>query len=519
MGTLPEGESIRALSFDEENNGLWIAHRNGLSRYDFNSKDTQEILKMDRGANDLVVNLDGIFVGGGQRVFSSFDQGKSWNVSKKFAVGEVFRIEISKDRKVYAAVNQGWRGRLYVSPDQGQSWQEISGKKLVDLFGNPTRAWANPFGKIASIKINPFDDQELIETDWWGVWKSVDGGQSVEEIITGAPNAVGSDIHFSENGELYAATMDNGLLKSQDNGKQYEALFPKHGYRSNINGHVWRVTSSTGGRHIIATSSPWGQKINQIIVSNDGGNSFDIVQEGLPLARPQKNTMWHEGFPRALAIDPTDPSRVYLGIDGDDGGGLFISNDGGKSWGKSSGQPRSLRIYNGLAVDPTDSSRIVWGACGKGGGVYISKDRGKTWKHTFDKMKWVFDVFIDLNGVIYALGDSNGAAIFKSEDRGQTWIHLQLFPKGGAAEAFAIDPRNPNRLALSTVHWGGNAPGGVYLSQNKGNKWLDLTGDLPIGSGASSITFAPDGKFLFANLYAGSIWKLNISSLEIEHKN
>lgn len=517
---LPEGNPVSAIHFDEKSNGLWIAHKKGLSVYDFNTQKTMRILALDTGVNDLVVNQNGIFLGVGDHVTTSLDGGLSWKSSKPLPAGEVFRIEVSNDGMIYAAVNKGWRGKLYVSGDQGQSWEEITRIKDADLDGNPTRAWANRYGKTASIKINPFNDKEFIETDWWGVWKSKDGGQSVQEKIKGAPNSVGSDIHFLGNGVLYAATMDNGLLRSSNYGKTYEVVFPKNGHHPEVNGHVWRVVSSESGEHIIATSSPWGRKINQVIVSDDGGKNFEIVRQGLPLTRPKKNTMWHEGYPRALAIDPKDPTRVYLGIDGDDLGGLFISDDGGKSWAKSTGQPQSLRIYNGLAVDPTNTNRLVWGASATGGGVYISEDRGESWKLAFDKMKWVFDVAIDSHGTIYALGDHNkGGAIYTSDDSGKTWTHLKAFPEGRAAEALAIDPNNPERLALSSVHWGGNGPGAIYFSQDKGRNWVDITGDLADGSGASSMTFDRRGEFLFANLYAGSIWKLNVSSLNIESRN
>ena len=509
--SIPEDAPIAVLHYDERSNGLWIAHEKGLSHYDFHSKKIETILERAAGVNDLVVNKLGMYVAGGDRVLSSFDGGDSWKASTPFPQGEVFRLDVSKGRQIYAAVNYGWRGRLYLSRDQGRTWEEIGLDKTGDLEGNPTRIWANRFGKVASIKMNPFNHNELFETDWWGVWKSRDGGLSMQEKIQGAPNAVGSDIHFSSNGVLYVATMDNGLLKSQDHGNRYTALFPKHGHHAEINGHVWQVVSSEAGKHIVATSSPWGKKISQVIISNDGGETFDIVRRGLPATRSKKNTMWHEGYPRALAADPTDRFRLYLGIDGDDHGGFFISQDRGKSWKLSAGQPDSRRIYNGLAVDPTDPRRIVWGANGKGGGVYITEDRGKTWAHVFKKMKWVFDVAIDAQGIIYAVGDHRGAAIYRSGDSGKTWTRLHSFPEGRAAQAFAIDPNNPARLALSAVHWGGDGPGAMYYSQDYGKHWVDVTGDLPVGSGASSATFDPTGKFLFVNLYAASIWKLDLS--------
>ena len=49
------------------------------------------------------------------------------------------------------------------------------------------------------------------------------------------------------------------------------------------------------GQVSIATSSPWNKFINQVIVSNDGGENFDLIHGGLPDGRPRKNTMWGQG--------------------------------------------------------------------------------------------------------------------------------------------------------------------------------------------------------------------------------
>src|SRR5690606_12692198 len=104
----------------------------------------------------------------------------------------------------------------------------------------------------------------------------------------------------------------------------------------------------------------------------DGGRTHHIVTAGLPDHTPRANTMWGQGYARALAADTSNPDILYLGIDGDpannqDGGGLFKSTDGGLTWNRSPGQPASRRIYYGLAVDPTDPRRLFWGACGKDG--------------------------------------------------------------------------------------------------------------------------------------------------------
>jgi photosystem II stability/assembly factor-like uncharacterized protein len=297
--------------------------------------------------------------------------------------------------------------------------------------------------------------------------------------------------------------MDCGLLRSADGGKSYESLFPAKGYSDDVNGHVWRVLVSEG--KIIATSSPWGKDVDQVILSDDGKN-FRIIRDGLPAKKPSQNTMWERGYARAIAADPKDPREIYLGIDGDDGGGLFISEDGGEHWKISKGQPASRRIYNALAVDPTDPKRIFWGAYGRNGGIYLSEDKGLTWKLVFSRVRRIFDIAAAQDGNIYAAGDAPGPAVYVSRDHGKNWSLLKKISGDGTAEALC--PLPDGRLAFSTVFWNGKAGARIYLGKN--DTWQDITGDLPYGDGASSMAFDPKNKILFMARYAGSVYKLKI---------
>ncbi len=269
---------------------------------------------------------------------------------------------------------------------------------------------------------------------------------------------------------------------------------------------MWRVLLA--GKSIIATSSPWAQQVNQVIVSKDEGRSFSLVRNGLPLARPKVNTMWGQGYPRAFSVDPNNSDIIYLGIDGDDQGGLYVSKDQGSTWVRSQGQPGSLRIYRALSVDPTDSKRIVWGACAKGGGVYLSEDAGKTFQYVFSKMQWVFDSAISSNGTIYVAGDNGGAQLYASKDHGKTWKLAGSFEKDRALAAVSVNPSNPKQIAVSTASWNTGAPNKIYLSEDEGENWKDISGDLADGSGASSIVFDPAGRFIYIAKYAGSIYRL-----------
>ena len=499
---------ISALAFDKQGR-LYIASNKGLSRCGSRAGGCRSLTGAPSPITDLIFSQKSpavLFAAGEDALWISHDNGDSWETTNPIPQGKTYRIALDESGEIpviRVIWSKDWKGGVFMTRDEGKTWESQDDNLNADRLSDPTRGWAANGGRSNTVQVDPFDPQIVLRSDWWGVWRSDDGGKSWNEKIVGAPDSVATQIVMDADGEIYVSSMDNGLLRSHDGGKTYEMLFPRK-YDAAESGHVWRIAVS--GNTIVGTSSPWGETVNQVIDSHDSGNSFSLVRDGLPSGRPKANTMWGEGYPRGLAMDPNNPDIIYLGIDGD-GGGLFVSNDMGGTWRRSQGQPGSLRIYNGLAVDPTDSKRIIWGACSTGGGVYVSEDAGRTFDLREKQMDWVFDVAIASDGSMYAAGDSNGAKLFASGDHGQTWVMTGDFGKDRALGTVAVDPNDPQHVAVGTVSWG-NKPCNIFLSIDGAKTWQDITADLPDGAGAASIIFDPRGKYLYIARYAGSVYRL-----------
>jgi photosystem II stability/assembly factor-like uncharacterized protein len=275
--------------------------------------------------------------------------------------------------------------------------------------------------------------------------------------------------------------MDEGTLMSETNGKSWKQLWPL-AHTPGLSGHNWRVAVNevNGVERVISTVSPWYNGNQSIVRSEDGGKSFKVVKTGVPDYVLNKNTMWEKGNPRALAVDPNDPNTIYMGIDGEPsegnaGGGIFKSTDGGVSWNQLPNQPGSRRMFYGLAVDPTDSKRIFWGSCGTGGGVWRSEDQGNTWKNVFAGENFVWNVHIDKSGTIYA----SGAQLHCSTDHGATWKQLTHITPALSILGIETDPRDPKTIWVSQLNWGNTALGGVYKSTDSGATWNNITGNIP----------------------------------------
>ncbi|HTL71343.1 MAG TPA: hypothetical protein VL404_08650 [Candidatus Eisenbacteria bacterium] len=496
----------------------------GLVRYDLSRNLWEKTGLGPVQALDLQSYLwqETLFVTSGKKVAWSSDFGLTWQYSQALPLASpsahINRISVRSDRTgkimIAAAWRDGWGGGVYLSREFGKDWVDIEKNLTHDTLSDPSRVWAQGFGWPLSVSFDPFEPNTLYFTDFWGVWRSDDNGFSWTERIKGAANTVGSDIAVTLDGSVLVATMDNGLLKSSDAGVSYRSLCPLTPFDGSVKGHIWRVLPlGPDGTRLIATNSPWDPTGNQVLISEDGGLTFRKSRAGLPAAYPVSNTVWERGYARALAADPTDPTRLYLGIDGDDGGGFFSSTDGGTTWKRSPGQPGSLRIYNALAVDPTEPARIYWGTAGTSanGGIYRSQDFGRSWQKVFSATGWVFDLTVTKDGTAYAATDAAGPCLYVSRDKGATWELLKKFAGAGACEGIAVDPRDVRHLAVSAMQWDGGAGGKIFLTDDGGANWTDVTANLPNGAGAAAMAFSPDGHFLYLARYAGSVYRLRLA--------
>lgn len=443
-------------------------------------------------------------------IHKSTDMGKTWaKCAGALDPGySMLRVVIAPDNaeKIYAIGNHGWSGIFYRSEDGGTTWHAVR-SATVDPNAGPVSGgrYANSRGQwglstLTDIAINPLNPHEMfMSANWHGV-HSGDGGQTWVEADRGADISCIYDIRFHR-GRVYACAMDEGTFVSDNHGGNWRSLWPS-GYIAAISGHDWRLAISDGKTpgedHIVATVSPWSGVPSLVIVSDNGGKTYHVVKSGLPDYVPTKDTMWGRGYARALAADPRNPKVLYLGIDGapsngNQGGGIFKSEDGGNTWRQLRNQPGDRQMFFGLAVDPTDSRRLYWGCCGHGGGLWRSDDGGESWQHVFQKESWVFNVMVAHDGTVYCPGKN----LWRSTDQGQTWQQLTHFSENWSIIGLAADPSDPKTLWFSATTWDSSATGGVFETSDGGISWTQITGDIPYRK-PIILRFDPATRYLWA---------------------
>ncbi len=161
------------------------------------------------------------------------------------------------------------------------------------------------------------------------------------------------------------------------------------------------------------------------------------------------------GDARAFALDPHDHSHLFLGTLT---GTIFDSHDGGSTWKRVArlGSRDDLALDN-IVVDPNDANHILVGAWvldHADGGLYVSNDGGKTWTAN-EQMKGHSIRALTMapsDPKIMVIGALDG--VFRSVDGGKTWALIS--PAGNAeiheVESIAIDPKDPRTIFAGTWH-------------------------------------------------------------------
>lgn len=178
------------------------------------------------------------------------------------------------------------------------------------------------------------------------------------------------------------------------------------------------------------------------------------------------------GDVRVLAADPRNPQQLYLGTTD---GHLFGSQDGGERW-ELLGRAGYTRdgVITAIIVHPsTRSGRVLYAALwtldpARGGGVFRSEDGGRTWSASGLRGQAVRAlVMAPSDPNVLVAGTLDG--IYRSPDAGGTWARIS--PEGHEEirnlDSLAIDPMNPEVIYAGTYHL-------PWKTEDGGRNWFPI---------------------------------------------
>jgi hypothetical protein len=201
-----------------------------------------------------------------------------------------------------------------------------------------------------------------------------------------------------------------------------------------------------------------------VFKSTDGGVTWAAKNAGLAGKQPFAWRLSAAADGRLYLVVARRSENGRIGNDGD--GALYVSDDGAEHWTRVA-LPGGTNGPTGLLVDLSDPQRLylyAWGVYhadgDTGGGIFLSIDGGKNWRSIFSKGQHVYDVALDpRTKTLYACGFDQAA--WRSLDRGETWTRIRGFNfKWG--HRVVPDPASPDRIYITTFGggvWHGPAAG------------------------------------------------------------
>ena len=191
--------------------------------------------------------------------------------------------------------------------------------------------------------------------------------------------------------------------------------------------------------------------------SVDGGRSWSQKSTGIVLHEPK---VWR----LALAADGTLYAVIARGAPraapGDShAGALYRSRDGAATWERVA-LPAGVSGPTDLAIDPSQPARLylsAWareaGVRGSGGGLFVSDDAGASWKPVFERDQHVASVTIDPGNPnhLYAVGFESSA--WRSNDRGASWTRIAGY-NFKAGLRVTSDPAHAGMVYINTFGGG-----------------------------------------------------------------
>jgi photosystem II stability/assembly factor-like uncharacterized protein/Ca2+-binding EF-hand superfamily protein len=170
--------------------------------------------------------------------------------------------------------------------------------------------------------------------------------------------------------------------------------------------------------------------------------------------------------------------------------GVYRTSDGGRQWTASSSGLSTLdvRALTRLGTELYAST--------DGDGVYRSKDGGRSWQHASDGIPAGIRsrAILAADGVVLA-GTTQGT--FRSVDQGASWTRALARAN---ARSFAA---TTGLMAIGAFRGAGS----IYVSRDRGERWVDVSANLPRG-GIGVWAMAFDDQYLYAAVNRQGLWRI-----------
>ena len=352
--------------------------------------------------------------------------------------------------------------------------------RFIGPEGNRTIAIAGVIGDPMINYIGAASGGLWKTTDGGITWKSIFDDQEASSVASLAIAPSAPDTVWAGTGETFlirpAHAMGDGIYKSEDAGKTWK----KMGLEKT--GRIGRIVVHPTNPDIVyvaALGHTYGpQQQRGVFKTEDGGRSW-------------KRILFVDDITGAadIALDPKNPDRLLVGMwtiqintwglnSGGPGGGIYRSNDAGKTWealskyGLPGGDARPVG-KTGVAISPTNTDIVYALFEIDSPALYRSEDFGNTWtlqtqNHTINERAPYYTRMAVSSSDADELYFAN-VKFSVSNDAGKTI--KSGYKAGGDNHDIWVDPTNADRIMVAH-------DGGASISLNHGETFQRVV--LPI---------------------------------------
>lgn len=472
-------------------------------------------------------------IDGGDNWFTTFDQNTVLGVSS-------IVIQSDNPNILYIATGDGdgfdtFSTGVLKSTDGGNTWQ------TTGLNWNVSQNRV-----IRRLIISPDDANILLAATSNGLYRTVNGGNSWSQILTG--NFYDVKANPDAGSQIFYAATGSGIWRSVDSGSSFQSVQTVSG-----SGRIALGVSSDNTNYVYALCSNASNNgfLGLYRSTSSGASSSFVLRANSPnLLGWQSNgsdTGGQGWYDLSLAIDPLNANIVYVG-----GVNTWKSTNGGTSW--------TLRSHwsgaNGVQTVHADKHCFEWQNNttlweGNDGGIYKSTNGGVNWTDKSDglvisqmyrmevseqDMQLIaglqdngtkirdndgdFTVRIGGDGMDCAIRHDNQSVLygsvyfgtfFRSTNGGDSFNEITntISDEGAWVTPFAIDPTNTQTIYMGTYR--------VWRSTNQGTNWTaispTLTGNtnnkldyLHISPSNNSVIYAGRNNALYRTTNGGANW-------------
>ncbi|HVB37312.1 MAG TPA: hypothetical protein VND92_02200, partial [Vicinamibacterales bacterium] len=386
--------------------------------------------------------------GGG--VFRTTDGGSHWTpIFDHEDVGSIGAIAVapSDPNVIWVGTGESWirsnvsiGDGVYKSTDAGRTWQHMG---------------LDQTGRIGRVVIDPHNpDVVLVAAEGMaygpqterGVFRTDDGGRTWKKVLFVNEDTGAADIAMDPQNPriLLASTWQlvihtwgrtsggpgSGLWKSTDEGLTWTRL-RGHGLPSGTLGKIGMAFAPSEPSRVYALIE--GQdNAGGVFRSDDDGDTWTAVNHShTPHQRPHYYTR--------MAVEPDNPNEVYfISVE------LTVSLDGGRTFADAPGGDHGDN--HDMWIDPTDGNRMI---VGNDGGAIISVDRGRTWARPTLPIAQIYHVYTDdrVPYNVYGNRQDGPSTRGPSDSRlADGTIPIGMWHSvGGCESGFAVpDPKDPD---------------------------------------------------------------------------